>query len=171
MITNYYHNLNSKMLTYDLSALLLKYYGNQPPIIICLGTDKLLCDMVGVFVADMLKKVNLPTYVFGGNDRCVNNCMAKILAKSIKNKKILFIDSAALNRRDTILFSNVTKLNDGTILNIPSINCGTIFKNNKIYLHSIAYNKVLKYSKMVSNAVCDYFSYINLIKSHQWFIC
>ena len=54
-----YIDINSKLNTYDISSILLKNFGTQKPIIVCVGSDKVLSDMTGVFVAEILKKRNM----------------------------------------------------------------------------------------------------------------
>ena len=50
------YNVESKTICHDLSSDILKTYGKNLPIIVCLGTDRVLSDMVGIFVAEILKK-------------------------------------------------------------------------------------------------------------------
>lgn len=166
MIINNYYKINSKNINYDISSDILKRYGKNIPIIVCLGTNRVLSDMVGVFVADYLKARKIPTYIFGGTKFEVNKSAIKYIANKFKTKNILIVDSGLLYQKNAILFSNYTILNNGEVLNIPCICCNTIFvENKKINLSKVKYAQIIKYAKIVSNSICDYFSYVKLINT------
>ena len=158
-----YYDIHNRLISLDISSLLMKVFSKKPPIIVCLGSDKVLSDMVGVFVADYLKLYNIKTFILGGTMQNANKNVAKLLAK-YTNHNLLFIDSGALCKDNTIMFSNKTKLNDGSLLNYPSITCSTIkIQSGKILLANVSYSKVLKYSKIVAQSIRDYFSYLDIL--------
>jgi len=166
MIINNYYKIESNYINYDISSDLLKQYGKDIPIIICLGSNRVLSDMVGVFVANMLKKIKLPTYVFGGTNFEVNKSTIKYITMKFKTKNVLIVDSGLLKHKNSILFSNYTNLNNGDILNIPCICCNTVFfESGKINLSKIRYSQILKYAKIVSQSICDYYSYVKLLNT------
>ena len=76
-----YLDYRNKLTTYDLASILLKKFQNKFPIIVCLGSNYVLSDMVAVFVADFLKARKLPFIVFGGTQHDVNKNIAKLLYK------------------------------------------------------------------------------------------
>ena len=163
------YSINSKMVSYDLSSDILKTFGKCKPIIVCLGTDKVLSDMVGVFVAEILKNNNISTYVFGGTKLCANKRVLKHLFDRCNNRNILVVDSGLLNSKDVIQFSNVTKLNNGECLNIPCILASTIFiENNTIRYSQIRYNQVKKYANIIATSILDYFSYLDILNANVY---
>lgn len=155
-------NINDRFLTSNLSTKLLKRFGSNVPIIICLGSDKVLSDMVGIFVADKLKKLNIKTKVFGGSDFVITNKNLDILLKKIDNKNLLFIDSAISNKKNIIYFNNNgIRLKNNKFYSGASISASTVFfSSGKIQLANIAYKKVKNYADNIVLAITDYLSYI-----------
>lgn len=159
-----YIDINSKLNTYDISSILLKNFGTQKPIIVCVGSDKVLSDMTGVFVAEILKKRNIDAFVFGGTKRTVNTKICKFLAKYINYSNLLFVDSGVLQRDNSILVSPYFLCNDGTKIDALSIIAGTICKNqNKILLASQSYLSIKKYAQIIADSICEFFSYIDFL--------
>ena len=166
MLNNIYINFKSKLACYDLSSAILSKFQKNIPIIICLGSNNVLSDMVGVFVGDFLRAKHLPIVIFGGSKHNVDKNTAKMLYKKIDKDKLLFIDSGLLSQKNSIMFSNQTILNDGTKLDSPSICCSTVqMENGEIKLAEVSYKKVLKYANVVANSICDYYSYVSLLKN------
>ena len=159
-----YYDVDSKMICHDISAYLLKLFGKNPPIIVCLGSDKVLSDMVGIFVADILKKRQISTYIFGGRDRNIDKVMAETLSKKLNHKNMLFVDSGLFKNSNSIAVLPFTKLNNGLKICSPSIVCGTIkLKNGILTLADTRFQDILKFSNIVADAITDYFSYVSLI--------
>lgn len=164
MINNIF-SIDSKTAVYDLSASILKHFGVKRPIVICLGSNKVLGDMAGVFVADILKSRGLETYVLGGSINPVNNNIVKLLSKSINTKNVLIVDCGILFQKRSVVFQDHITLNDGTRLNFPTIICGTIQKENRVvHLAKTNFSDVIKFSNIVANAICDFFCYVNILK-------
>lgn len=164
MIDKTYIDINSKFSIYDISSILLKNFGVQKPIIVCVGSDKVLSDITGVFVADILKKRHINTVVFGGSKRTVNTKICKYLAKYIEHTNILFVDSGILQKDNAILVSPHFLCNDGTKIESLSIIAGTVRKKqNKILLADKGFLSVKKYAEIIADAICEYFSYIDLL--------
>ena len=166
MNINTLYDLHSKTVCHDLSSDILKTYGKTPPVIVCLGTDKVLSDMVGVFVADILKSCNIPTYIFGGTQHCIDKSNIKFLLEKFTDRKILVVDSGVLRRGNSIAFSNITRLNDGQIFNCPCISASTIFiDGNKIKYAELRYGEVKLYAQTIANSILDYFSYLAILNT------
>lgn len=54
-------------------SLINKLRGKEMPILLCVGSDKFVCDSLAPIVAEMLtKKYNVQTYVYGGLDYNIN---------------------------------------------------------------------------------------------------
>ena len=135
MELNNYYSFNSKFLIEDISSDLLKFFGKNPPIIVCLGSDKVLGDMVGVFVADFLKQSNIKSIVFGGTRHNATKTMFMNIIKRFKTKNILIVDSGITNFGD-IKVCDKTKLSNGVVIDYPSIVAGTIkIFDNKLKAH------------------------------------
>jgi hypothetical protein len=163
-------DINSKFVSYDLSSELLKRFGTDVPVVVCLGSDKVLSDMVGVFVADMLKAKNLQSFVFGGSDIPIMEKNLDVLLKKIVGRQVLFVDSGICKREGGIFYSS-----DGIILASgkkyfgASISAGTIkTKNGKILLASTRLGDVLKYASLIAQSIEDYFSYVYTLNNKHY---
>lgn len=154
-------NKDDRFLTSTLAAKLLKRFGGTPPTIICLGSDKVLSDMVGVLVADRLKQAGVKTYVYGGSNFVVTTKNIDYLLKKIGTNNILFVDSAVATQCNNIYFNcNGIKLKNNKIYDGASICAGTIFlKNNKLQLAGTPLKQVLDYVNKIVLAITDYFSF------------
>jgi len=105
-----------------IEQLLDKLYYKHKPIILCLGSEKVIADTLGPLVGHFLQtnyKIN--TFVYGSLNRTVNNDNFKIyyehILKTHKNQPILIVDASL-----------------GTLENLGTIqikNSGVIFANNK----------------------------------------
>jgi|AntRauTorcE11897_2_1112592.scaffolds.fasta_scaffold00016_72 putative sporulation protein YyaC len=87
------------------------------PVIMCLGTDKVIADSLGPIVGHLLAtKYNIQTFVYGKLNRTVNavnmNTYYEHIKKTHKSAKILVID-AKLGTREDIGNINVSK--DGVV--------------------------------------------------------
>ena len=163
--------ISSKFVCHDISSQLLKIYHKNLPIVMCLGSDKVLSDMVGVLVADILKQRHIPTYIFGGKGANINKKMAQVISRQISPNNLLFVDSGFLSQPNTIQMSPKTLLNNGRVIYSWSIVCGTIkAQNGKILLAETRFDEVLKYAHIVADAICDYFCYVNLISGKNTII-
>lgn len=163
-----YNKIENKLITYDISSELLKNFGTEPPIVVCLGSNKVLSDMVGVFVAEFLKKRNVNILVFGGLNRCLNKVDAKYLSNKIDASRLLFVDSGLLEKENTIAVSNVLKLNNGRVINSTSLIAGTIKKENgKICLAKTTFDEVLHFSNIIADSICEYLSYVEILKKRK----
>ncbi|MDD4211147.1 MAG: spore protease YyaC [Clostridia bacterium] len=105
-----YHNL-----VYALANKLCKL--NSKPVIICLGTDKVIADSLGPIVGHLLTtKYNIKTYVYGSLKRTVNSTNLEYyfshINKTHKNQNLLVID-AGLGSLEQVGKINVT---DGGII-------------------------------------------------------
>lgn len=155
-------DLNYRFLTSSLSAKLLKKFGSNVPTIVCLGSDKVLSDIVGVLVADKLKNLNINTYVFGGSNFVVTTKNIDILIKNINSKNILFVDSAICKSNNQIFFNEQgIKLKNNKFYSGASICAGTIFiKNNKLQLAGTSFKQITAFVDSIVLAITDYLSYL-----------
>ena len=158
----YCYDLNYKFLTSSLSAKLLKRFGRDIPTVVCLGSDKVLSDMIGVLVADKLKNLNINTYVFGGSDFVVSTKNIDYLLSKISSKNILFVDSAISKTKNNIFFNcEGIKLKNNKFYQGASICAGTIFFNdNKIQLAEVGIKQVNEYVDNIVLSITDYLSYL-----------
>lgn len=83
---------------YDIANCLNQRFLGKVPIVVCLGSDKILSDMVGVFVAEILKKANVKTLVFGGFDRPILSSQVEFIKNKYKKNDFLFVDSGAISQ-------------------------------------------------------------------------
>ena len=164
-----YYKLENALLTYDISSEILKNFGTEPPVVVCLGSDRVLSDMVGVLVADLLKQRNVNIFVFGGSNRCFNKQNAKYIAKRIDPSRLLFVDSGLLQQKNSIAVMPYLILNDGTKINSTSIIAGTIQKENgRVCLAKLAYADLKKYAIAIADSICEYLAYVEILKNKKF---
>ena len=84
MIVDAKYDKNKNLVAMSLvNELLTK---EEKPVFLCVGTEKVVCDSVGVVVGEILKtKYKINGYVYGDFD---NNVTAKNLLETVKNIKI-----------------------------------------------------------------------------------
>lgn len=163
-----YNEIENKLAVYDISSQLLKNFGTEPPIVVCVGSDKVLSDMVGVFVAEKLKKCNANIVVFGGFNRCFNKSDAKYLSNKIDVSRLLFVDSGLLETDGVIAVSPVFRLNNGLTINSTSIIAGTIKKQGKkICLAKTKFAEIEKYAQIIADSICDYLCYVQMLNRSE----
>ena len=153
---------NYRFITSSLSAKLLKKFGNNIPTIVCLGSDKVLSDMVGILVADKLKKLNIKTYVYGGSDFVITTKNLDCLLSKINCSNILFIDSAICKEKNNIYYNpKGIKLKNNKFYDGASIGAGTIFlKKDKIKLADIGLKEIINFVNIIVLSITDYLSFV-----------
>jgi putative sporulation protein YyaC len=90
-------------LVYALSAKLCKF--KTKPVILCLGTDKVIADSLGPIVGHLLTtKYNIRTYVYGSLKRTVNSVNLKSyyehINKTHKEHNLLVVDAGLGNLKE-----------------------------------------------------------------------
>lgn len=161
-------NISEKFLTYDLSNKLLNKFGTSIPVVICLGSDKVLSDMVGVFVADILREKGFEGKVFGGTDFPITTKNLNCLLHKISDKQVLYVDSCICATNGKVIFDpSGIILHNGLKLNGASIKAGTVkIKNGKMLLANTRYNFIKKLANMLSKAILDYAECVKLLKKY-----
>lgn len=158
------YDFKQKFLKNDLSSNLLKKFGTKVPVVVCLGSDKVLSDMVGVLVAENLKENNASTFVFGGLDRQIMAKNVERIVEKFPNKNILFVDSG-MSKNQIVFDPNGIRLNCGKFFNGASITAGTISKSNGKFLLATTSAKTVFYmAKKISDAILEYLGYVELLK-------
>ena len=156
------YEIGDRFLTSSLSANLLKRFGKNVPIIVCLGSDKVLSDMIGVLVADKLKKLDVKAFVYGGSDFVITNKNIDYLLNKINSKNILFVDSSITQQKNNIIFNNTgIKLKNNKFYHGASICAGTIFvKNNQLQLACIGLKQICTFVNNIVLSITDYLSFV-----------
>ena len=158
-------NIDSAYIQQDIAQTLFKNFGKDFPIIICLGSDKILSDCVGVFVAEILKKKKIDTFVFGGTERPVLSSQIDFIKKMFTGKKILFVDSGVSSKNNVVTISQKISFLSGKSYSGMSIIASTIGLENKRYILANArLQEIVKFANIIANAICEFFSYVNIIK-------
>ena len=158
------YNYKHKFLESDLSSNLLKRFGTKVPVVVCLGSDKVLSDMVGVLVAESLKKNKANTFVFGGLDRQIMAHNVESIVKRFPNKNILFVDSG-MSKNEILFDPNGIMLNCGKFFEGASITAGTILQSNgKLLLATTPAQTIFFMAKKISEAILEYLSFVELLK-------
>lgn len=161
------YDFKQKFLESDLSSNLLKKFGTKVPVVVCLGSDKVLSDMVGVLVAENLKKNKANTFVFGGLDRQIMAKNVESLVEKFPDKNILFVDSG-MSKNQIVFDQNGIRLNCGKFFDGASITAGTISKSNGKFLLATTSAKTVFYmAKKISDAILEYLWYVELLKKWQ----
>lgn len=160
----YRYDFKQRFLKNDLSSNLLKKFGTRVPVVVCLGSDKVLSDMVGVLVAENLKKNKANTFVFGGLDRQIMAYNVESIVKRFPNKNILFVDSG-MSKNEILFDPNGIMLNCGKFFDGASITAGTILQSNgKLLLATTPAQTIFFMAKKISEAILEYLSFVELLK-------
>ena len=163
----YRYDFKQRFLKNDLSSNLLKKFGTKMPVVVCLGSDKVLSDMVGVLVAENLKKNKVRAFVFGGFDRQIMAKDVESIVKKFPQKNILFVDSG-MSKNQIVFDPNGIRLNCGKFFEGASITAGTILKSNGKFLLATTPAKTVFYmAKKISDAILEYFWFVELLK--KWY--
>ena len=125
--------------------------GDECPVILCVGSDKFVADSLGPIVAEMLvKKYNIPAYVYGGLDYNVNATNLSVVYNYIEcehpRKQIIVVD-ATLSESDGVIVTDgcfagmgkilpIKKLGDFSILGVVGRK-GKMFKLNTTRLREV----------------------------------
>ena len=167
----YCYNLENKLLTKNLSLQLYRRFGQSMPTIICLGSDKVLSDMVGVLVGDKLKQLGIKTFVFGDSCHTVELKNLEFLLSKIQNKNILYIDSGISKNKGNIFFCpDGIRLKNGKKYSGASICAGTIYlENNKIMLANTSYRNIVKYVEIIVQSIINYANFITQLNKYSKF--
>ena len=123
--SNVFLNNDFNSLVYALAAKLCKF--KTKPVIMCLGTDKVIADSLGPIVGHLLTtKYNIKTYVYGSLKRTVNSVNLENyyehINKTHKEQALLVVDAG---------LGNLEQL--GSI----SINVGGLIPYNNCYFKKI----------------------------------
>lgn len=85
---------------------IFKYLKNENPVVLCLGTNKILEDALGPMVGSMLKKLHYSGFVYGTLDAPISCLNLKVALKFIKathkDKKILIVDASTTSHLERI---------------------------------------------------------------------
>ena len=160
------YNIYSKFIEQDIFLELNNTFKGKMPVIVCLGSDRLLSDSTGVFVGEVLKK-RISSPIFGNFDFPITTTelpfLLEKIRKEIPNKKVLIVDSALGKSQDYIgfclgggkLYSYNKKVGDAGILSY------TILKeNDKLKLCSSTVKSVLKKVNIIANAIVNYYAFV-----------
>lgn len=152
-----YYNIDSKTKNSLVEQLLFKF-GKTTPSVVCLGSDCVLSDMVGVFVADYLRHRRLKAKIFGGKNNIVlKKDLPKVLQKAGKN--VLFVDSGALKTGKIAFCDNGIKFFDGTTCQGASLVANTIkIQNGKVLLCGANFGQVLNYAQFLGDTIVQFFA-------------
>lgn len=79
---------------------------SEKPVVLCLGTNKVLDDSLGPMVGSMLKKMNYEGFVYGTMDAPITSQNLRqallFLRATHKNKKILIVDASTTSHLERI---------------------------------------------------------------------
>lgn len=112
-VSVYYEDNNASIILGQVLKEVLSL--NDKVLIICIGTDKYICDCLGPLVGSLLVEANIPLPVFGVLDNPVHSANVEIMIKEITDSfpdyKIIAIDGYLGNEEDIGLI----KFKEGSI--------------------------------------------------------
>lgn len=104
-------------------------------VFVCLGDSSVLFDSVGALVGDSLKKLNVPTFVYGGVTNPITSKNAEYFIEKIKRvhtgKKLFIVDATVLS----------TNVGDMWITNIKDLSAFSRAKLFESICQNIKINK------------------------------
>ncbi len=146
---------------------------NKPPVLLCLGTDRLLADSLGPLTADKLRERCYPAFIYGGLHSPITHQSAEFACDYIRTmhpySPLIIIDSMATSSQYRLGHIVVSKDYVGAIQ--------TLSLNADLYIYgitSILNNNMLKNARLdniytLSNALTSAFIQYssNSLKSTQ----
>lgn len=158
-------NKSLSKLVYALSDKLCQF--NKKPIILCLGSDKVIADSLGPIVGELLKtKYNINTPVFGSLNRTISssniNEYYEHINKTFQNSSLLVID-AEIGKLEE--YGNI-KIKEGGItpfhnnfykpigdISITGVVLGVYYQ--KLLLHNTKLNFIYEMAKKIAQMVYE----------------
>ena len=152
----------------------------KKPVILCIGSDKMLADCLAPLTAELLRKKDFSYFVYGGLSAPITTKNAEFACDFIhtihKNSQIIVIDSMATTRQSrlgTIIISDTYKsainnLNLDANLYIYGITSLLDSTNN--LLTNARLNNIEKIATTITNALCDianFYTEISKLKEKQ----
>ncbi len=97
-----YSNVCKKYLKEELKRRFSE--SRKPPVIVCIGSDRVTGDCLGPITGELLKERGIPTFVYGTLKQTVSAKEARILGEFLKKvhpgRKILAVDAAIGKEED-----------------------------------------------------------------------
>lgn len=139
---------------------------DTPPILLCLGTDKLLADCLGAIVATTMRSRNYPNYIYGGLESPITQQNAQFCHDFIHTmhpaSPLIIVDSMATLKQHRLGYISITNSYIGAVnsfkfeADIFIYGITTLIQNNKLCsarlyniltLNSIICDALEKFSK------------------------
>lgn len=174
---NIYTSNNFNELTYSLVGQLKKL--NQKPIILCIGSNKVIEDSLGPIVGHILiTKFNIKTYVYGTLKRPVNainiDFINNYIKKTHNEPKIIAVDASIglFKQMGSITFKKGAiypaifakkKLKPIGHLSFTAVTFGNAFRS-KLLIKSYKAKIVLKMANIIATSINDAFNLTYVIK-------
>jgi len=153
----------------DLASGLIKRFKGLADriVILCVGDDRVVTDLLGPLVGTGLKCAGVNAYVYGSLDYFINGSNLKQTITHLQKKhfgaKVLVIDSA---ESDEI---NYIGIKDGKInfFSKPDLFVGDSAilaynmkrENGKIKLNQVGYSQIEQQAKIITNSVVKFLNY------------
>lgn len=155
---------------FKIADALANVYDYYIPVIVCVGTDAAIGDVLGPLVGTGLKKFSLNAYVYGSLDKTVTakeiSSIKKFLSAVHPLAKTLIVDAAVGAEEDVgkIKISddgiypglgankNLPKIGDGSIIGIVSPRS----KNNEIFMNLTRFSPIYKMAETIACGISLY---------------
>lgn len=112
-VSVYYEDINASIILGQVLKEVLNL--NDKVLVICIGTDKYICDCLGPLVGSLLVDTNIPLHIFGVLNNPIHSANLETMIKEITNlfpdHKIIAIDGYLGNKEDIGLI----KFREGSI--------------------------------------------------------
>ena len=161
-MTTIYNRIDPKAKT-NIAQKLLDCFANQFPTVICLGSDRVLSDMVGVMTADILRTYCPREHIFGGKNRPIlQRDIQSIL--DMTNEQVLFVDSGCLQCGEIALCTDKIKFFDKIIYHGVSLVANTIkVEKGKVMLANCTFQQIADYAQFLSQSILLFKKYSKVL--------
>lgn len=151
----------------DALASIYDYY---IPVIVCVGTDAAIGDVLGPLVGTALKKSKISAYVYGCLEKTVTakeiSSVRKFISSVHPLSKTLVVD-AAIGDKDDVgkikIFDDGIYPGLGANKNLPKIGDGSIIgivsprsKNNEVFMNLTRFSPVYKMAETIAKGISLY---------------
>lgn len=162
---SYAYSKNSALSLYDFFC---KNF-STPPVLLCIGTDRILADCLGPLIADQLRAINYPQFIYGGLSAPITRQNAIFASQYIRTmhpeSKLLVIDSMASTTSARLGHIIINNRYNGALQNLDIKADLYLYGITSILHQQKLFNARLFNIKNISNSIVSAFVYY--VKNRQ----
>ena len=162
-----------------ISQFLLSKF-STPPVLLCLGTDRMLADCLGAMVATDLRNADYPNFIYGGLAAPITHQSAQFCHDFIHtmhpSSPLIIIDSMATTEQARLGHISINSAYVGAINSLDLhadlfiYGISSLFRNNRLCAARL--NNIFSLNSAISDGIKNFTKNIQKInKNHPQQIC